>query len=97
MIGGLVGWLVGWLVGGLVGLIQVHGSWLMTGKSLESIAELLMEKFLVVAAGAAGGAAAALQVTTLVPLKFGVSAFNQKYGAVLHKIIQHFAYMTIST
>ena len=36
----LVGRLVGWLVGGLVGLIQVHGSWLMAGKSLESIAAL---------------------------------------------------------
>ena len=32
-----IGWLVGWL---LVGRIEVHGSWLMTGKSLNSIAVL---------------------------------------------------------
>ena len=36
-----IGWLVGRLVGGLVGLIEVHGSWLMNGKSLESIAVLI--------------------------------------------------------
>ena len=64
-------------MGGLVGLIQVHGSWLMAGKSLESIAALLMEKFLEVVGGGGGAAAAAVQVTTEVPLKFGVSAFNQ--------------------
>ena len=79
LIGGLIGWLVGrlvgWLVGGLVRLIEVHGSWLMTGESLESIAALLMEKLLVVAAAAAAGAG--VQVTTGVPLKFWVSAFNQ--------------------
>ena len=50
----------------------------MTGKSLESIAALLMDKLLVVAAGAGvAGAAGAVQVITLVPLKFWVSAFNQ--------------------
>ena len=42
--GWLIGWLVGWLVscwvGGLVGIIDFQGSWLMTGKSLESIAAL---------------------------------------------------------
>ena len=38
----LVGWLdqVGWLLHWLVGLIEVHGSWLMTGKRLDSIAAL---------------------------------------------------------
>ena len=39
----------------LVDLIEVQGSWLMTGKSLESIAALLMEKFLVIAGAAAAG------------------------------------------
>ena len=57
LVGWLVDWLVGWWVGGLVGLIEVHGSWLMTGKSLESIAALSMEKLLVIAA--AGVAVAA--------------------------------------
>ena len=56
---GLVGRLVGWWVGGLLGLIEVHGSWLMTGKSLESIAALLRAKLLVIAAAAAVAVAAA--------------------------------------
>ena len=49
----------------------------MTGKSLESIAALLMEKLLVVArAGGAAGGAAGVQVTTEVPLNFVVSALT---------------------
>ena len=49
--------MVGWLLVGLVDLIEVHGSWLMTGKSLESIAALLMEKLLVIAGGVVAAAA----------------------------------------
>ena len=49
----------------LVGLIEVHSSWLMTGKNLVSIAALMDKKFEAVVAAAE------------VPLKFGVSAFNQ--------------------
>ena len=57
----------------------------MTGKSLESIAALLMEKFLVVV----GAGGAAVQVTTGVPLKFGVSAFNQQYNIFVIKTLQY--------
>ena len=59
LVGWLVGRLVGWCLDGLVDLIKVHGSWLMTGKSLESIAALLMEKLLVIAGAAGAGAGAA--------------------------------------
>ena len=55
----MVGRLVGWLLVGLVDLIEVHGSWLMAGKSLESIAALLREKLLVIVGAAGAGAAAA--------------------------------------
>ena len=64
---------------GLVGLIEVHGSWLMTGKSLVSIAPLIGKKFVDMVGGGGGGAAAGgggVQVTTVVPLKFGVSALT---------------------
>ena len=85
----MVGRLVGWLLGGLVGIIDFQGLWLMTGKSfnsgpwlrtgknLVSIAPLIVKKFEVV--GAAVGAAA-VQVTTVVPLKFGVSAVDWLVG-----------------
>ena len=54
------------MVGGLFGIIEVHGSWLMTGKSLVSIEPLIGKKIEEVA-----GAAIAVQVTTVVPLNLG--------------------------
>ena len=71
----LVGWLVSCLVGWLVGIIDVQVSWLMTGKSLVSIAPLIGKKIEEVG----GEAGAAAQVTTVVPLKFGVSVLTNKY------------------
>ena len=69
--------MVSWLVGGLVGLIEVHGSWLMTDKSLVSIAPLIGKKFEDIGgAGGGGGAAAVGQVTAEVPLNFGGSALT---------------------
>ena len=67
----LVGRLVGWLVDGLVGLIEVHGSWLMTGKSLVSIAPLIGKKFEDIGGAATAAVVAAGQVTTEVPLNLG--------------------------
>ena len=56
---------------------DIHGSWLMTGKSLVSIAPLIGKFFVDIAGGGGGAAAAAgVQVTTVVPLKFGVSALT---------------------
>ena len=57
------------MIGWWVDLIQVHDSSLVTGKSLVSIAPLIGKKI--------EGAGALAQVTTVVPLKFGVSAFDQ--------------------
>ena len=63
----------------MVGIIEVHGSWLMTGKSLVPIAPLIGKKFEDIGGGAAGAAAAAgVQVTTEVPLNFRVSALTNK-------------------
>ena len=64
------------MVGWFVGLIKAHGSWLMTGKNLVSTAALIGKKIEEVGAAVAAAVVAA-QVITLVPLKFGVSAFNQ--------------------
>ena len=61
-------------MGGLVGIIEVHGSWLMTGKSLVPIAPLIGKKFEYIGGGAGGG----VQVTTEVPLNFRVSALTNK-------------------
>ena len=65
----MVGRLVGWWVG-----------WLMTGKSLVSIAPLIGKKFEDIAVVAVASAAG--QVTTEVSLKFGISALTNSHTLV---------------
>ena len=57
-------------MGWLVGIIDVQVSWLMTGKSLVSIAPLIGKKIVDIAGGAAA-AGGGVQVTTEVPLNLG--------------------------
>ena len=70
----------------MVGIIEVHGSWLMTGKSLVPIAPLIGKKIEDIGgAGAAVAAAAVGQVTTVVPLNLGF----QRYPTIKRLFYMH--------
>ena len=58
----------------------------VTGKSLESIAALSMEKLLVVAAAVAVAAGGGVQVITLVPLTFWVLSSTNRPSTFKHSV-----------